>query len=79
MTDRTVVVNRFGPFGPFDSGHNPGKVVPAVGELLDQHLPVAHVHVLDDQLVAEDRPPGHVHEDALGLEKRAVGRLAALR
>ena len=58
--------------------HDLRKVVPAVGELLDDHLPVAHVDVLDDQLAAEDAPPGQVHEDALGLEERAIGGLQPL-
>jgi hypothetical protein len=61
---------------PFRLRDNPGEVV-AAPELLDQHLPVAHVHVADDQLLVEDGPPGHVHRDPLRLEKRAVSRLEA--
>jgi hypothetical protein len=48
--------------------------VPAVGERLDHHVPVGHVHRLHDELAREDRPPRQRDGDAPGLEEGPVGR-----
>src|SRR4051812_932770 len=60
----------------FRLGRDARKIVLA-GKLLDQHLPVAHVDVVHDQLVGEGRPPRHVDEQVLRLEEWTIGRLQA--
>ena len=60
-----------GPSGLLRFVNDLRKVVTA-GKLLDEHLPVVHVHVLDDQFLAENRPPRHVHEEALCFQERTV-------
>jgi hypothetical protein len=59
-TVRTVVVKRLGPRGP------------SVGERLDGHPPVRHVHGFDYELARHDRPPRKAHRDAFGGQERAV-------
>ena len=54
------------------------KVVPAAGPRLDDHVPVGHRDRLDDELAAEDRPPRHLHRDALRFEERTILRRQAL-
>ena len=49
-----------------------------VGERLHRHLPVVYLQIDIDVGAADDRPPRHRQDEALGTEERPVARMPAL-